>query len=116
MIFKKYWGQGGPWIRWCIPGAVDTDALCSVGFARMACGLLGAAGRELAALLNLNFPDQEPKLDIWPQGPRYFVASIAMHCVMGGGWHIPGRGLTVVLTWLMTGRGVASVCLCVGGG
>ncbi len=62
---------------------------------------------------------------------RYFAAAIAMHCVAGGtfhgglvhhgelacqwGWHnmeggsISPGGLTLVLTWLMAGRGVASM-------
>ncbi len=53
------------------------------------------------------------KSEIWPQRPRYFAAAIAMQYVregvaqfMGGGWHIYGGGLTLVLTsWLMASGG-----------
>ena len=61
-----------------------------------------------------------PKREIWPQRPRYFAATIAMQYARGGGtmhnqWRdgvtvegartSVGGGLTLVLTWLMPGRG-----------
>ncbi len=46
--------------------------------------------------------------EIWPQRPMYFAATIAIHHSAARGvawWHIPGGGLTLVLTWLKAGGG-----------
>ena len=48
------------------------------------------------------------KLEIWPQRQMYFAAAITIHHSEGGGISMGGGGLTLVLTWLMAGRGVAS--------
>ncbi len=64
------------------------------------------------------------KQDIWPKKPRYFAAAIAMHILWRERLHFPWGGdfgpnlvddwqgggislggVTLVLTWLMTGRG-----------
>ena len=69
-----------------------------------------------------DYCSQQNTPEIWPQRPRYFAAAILIHMVVSRGWHImggwhislggglcPGGGLTLVLTWLMTSRGVASM-------
>ncbi len=75
------------------------------------------------------FENTRTELEIWPQRPMYFAATIAIHhsggggtfhggvvlsmgvaLFIGGGTFPWGGGLTLVLTWLMTGGGgVASM-------